>query len=666
MGHQPTPVLDMQEDMKQVPSGAQPVLTTLVKKVNSPEEVENLLQRFARQPYDRYGAAVCQIAAVRDLLADGMLASIDPNLAVRQPSEEGEIRESTNGDVVVMTECFTDDHVSTAASYQGGDVERSAQHDHELVQPASEPSISLHLQSQSPLSVGADIQSDSAGAVNAHHGLPAAHDTSQHREVPQFGQVSRLTSKYFEILGDSLGDRRDWSHFQLIPTLYTTTASSSAGCVSANLRFGGQGQSLSTPHSQGQTERAALSSPVDDLTTPAQTAIATQVDAIETPPTFAQINPARANLMQSQSTEEFVPWFREEEHQPFQPTGANFVPLNSALETGQMEHRHGMGTSGRPTTFGSQPSSIDQSQAAKGSKHEPPHARRRKRKRAPSREETPTDTNFEPKEDKTVVLNLLDPTGPYENPAHQKRIVKGLAAKLAERINSYLMLGGVPGVTLPRLNLQGRMPDGARIDFDCRARVENANDVRELLTSILLRSGTAKQKRVECDKILRHVARWNPALFPEFSSSLSNNKVCLRAASPDTYKSFLDVLTTTEDLRLNRPLRAINGYSIASRIFDAARQHVRRHAPGSSLLQDPAAKTLFAGAGYNAAALGPVPAKFSLVRGGIGTPRRSFLDALETSFMLQTTRSEEFEAELERLLYCLAEQDKTAWPELFA
>ncbi|KAK4560943.1 hypothetical protein LTR86_004898 [Recurvomyces mirabilis] len=662
MEHQPTPVLNMYEDMKQVPIGAQPVLTALIEKVNSAEEVENLLQRFARQAYDRYGAAVCQNTAVRDLLADGMLASIDPTPIVRQPSEEGELVESTNGDVIVKTEPFEDDH-SSAAAHQGREVERSAQHDHDLVQPISGPPTLSHAQPQSPLSVRAYFQTDSAGAINAHHGVPASHDIARDHGVPQFDQVSRLTSKYFDTLGDDTEARGGWSHFQPIPSLYTTAVSSSAGCVSANLQYGGQ---LSSPHSQGQIERAAHPSPADDLTRPAKTAPATQSDATETSSVLAQINPARANLMQSQSTEEFVPWFRREEDQHFQPTGANVMPLNSALETRQLEHRQGMGTNLQPTIFGSQPNNISQSYTAQGTKHEPPHARRRKRKRAPSREDTPFDTKSEPKEDKTVVLNLLDSTGPYENPAHQKRIVKGLAAKLAERISSYLMLGAVPNVTLPRLNLQGRMPDGAPINFDCRARAENANDVRKFLTSVLLQSGPAKQKRIECDKVLRHVARWNPALFPEFSSSLSNKKVCLRAASPDTYKSFLDLLAMTEDLRLTRPFRAINGYSISSRIFDAARQHVRRHAPGSSLLQDPAARTLFVGGGYNAAALVPVPAKFSLVRGGIGTPRRGFLDTLETSFMLQTTQSEEFEAELERLLYCLAEQDKTAWPELFA
>ncbi|KAK3639508.1 hypothetical protein LTR56_012480 [Elasticomyces elasticus] len=131
--------------------------------------------------------------------------------------------------------------------------------------------------------------------------------------------------------------------------------------------------------------------------------------------------------------------------------------------------------------------------------------------------------------------------------------------------------------SLPALVLRGRTTAYYRIDFASGGR--SASN----LESRLRRQFGAYQRCASLDEtelMLRHVAAWNPSLFPE----LHIGRAMPEPVSPGPFRSALSIALGTSDETLHRPLRPTNGLANSLKIFNAIRSRVCDKIPNSPLL----------------------------------------------------------------------------------
>ncbi|KAK5119165.1 hypothetical protein LTR85_007779 [Meristemomyces frigidus] len=259
----------------------------------------------------------------------------------------------------------------------------------------------------------------------------------------------------------------------------------------------------------------------------------------------------------------------------------------------------------------------------------------------------------------TAVVDLLWPRGikvtGSRDQLNSQRLEMMLYA-LARRIDAYAescrRVHKDAGTTMPALTLRGRACALDRIDFNPGAT--DALSVRFWLDSLLKTHPNAEVARVECDKLLRHVAQWNPMLFPELASS-------------DAVKSgpFGSALTAMPEYN-HVPLLQNAGKKSLDKIFLAVKQHVQKRAPDSPLLGPPEA---LAGALAAMHANGEVLNASELMGCSLSSQGLGFRQTLQRRIGpkgLGQKRSSSVEDDVEIEVFRLALMDRAAWPELFA
>ncbi|KAK5699266.1 hypothetical protein LTR17_023397 [Elasticomyces elasticus] len=201
--------------------------------------------------------------------------------------------------------------------------------------------------------------------------------------------------------------------------------------------------------------------------------------------------------------------------------------------------------------------------------------------------------------------------------------------------------------SLPTLVLRGRTNAYYRIDFASGGR--SASN----LESRLRRQFGAYQRCASLDEtelMLRHVAAWNPGLFPE----LHSGRAMPEPVAPGPFRSALTIALGISDETLHRPLRPTNGLANSLKIFNAIRSRVCDKIPNSPLLCLPDVSDDSVS----------IQARLSLKAKTMAHPN-NFQDTLKACFSNHDNEPGTIEEALEAIVFEFATHVAKAFPEYF-
>ncbi|KAK4541564.1 hypothetical protein LTR36_007861 [Oleoguttula mirabilis] len=282
----------------------------------------------------------------------------------------------------------------------------------------------------------------------------------------------------------------------------------------------------------------------------------------------------------------------------------------------------------------------------------------------------------EPKPEVTPVVDLLWPTKTWvTGTRNQKNAMRleVLLTNLARHIDAYNFIrDSTGGAAMPALVLLGRTPDLLRINFFPKA--SEPPSIRTRLHAVLksqpeganhlIKGHITSVVRAECEKLLRHLVRWNPMLLPELADGDDTVKSHLELHAPLPFESAMQVLKEQDYLRLDKSA----GKKIADKIFGVVKDHVRKHAPNSPLLGPPdiLASTVMARYGNGEVLSDHELKRYSLAEVTLTGSGLNFRDTLQSHVKGKPGKSVMSEEDVEIEVFRLALMDRTAWPELFA